>query len=78
MFLSADRIPPSGQARGHASPEHALTCLGGQIMRYFNVLGRNDQARGGSRGGFSAFADRVRRKTLLGKTHSAKVDTGFA
>ena len=24
MFLSANRIPPSGQARGHASPEHAL------------------------------------------------------
>src|SRR5262245_10585695 len=24
MFLSANRRPPSGQARGHASPEHAL------------------------------------------------------
>jgi hypothetical protein len=57
---------------------HLLACPGGQIMRYFNVLEANRRARGGAKGGFSAFADRVRRKTLLGKAHSAKVDTGFA
>jgi hypothetical protein len=40
---------------GSTSPEHALACPGGEIMRYFNVLGHNDRARGGSEGWFFRF-----------------------
>jgi hypothetical protein len=53
--------------------DRLLACLGGQIMRYFRVLEPGRQTKPPL-----LIADRALWKTLLGKAHSAKVDTGFA
>jgi hypothetical protein len=37
-FALANRIPPSGQARGHASPEHALANIPAILRSRLNQI----------------------------------------
>src|SRR5689334_17318324 len=66
MFLSANRYPPSGQARGQASPEHAL-CP--RLLDLGVVL------EGGLAVGHLEHADALEADAIREKRHVAAVHT---